>query len=347
MITNIKLTNFRKFKNLDLNIQSKLIVLHGNNAKGKSTVLEAIYLLTNGKSPWAISDEFINTDQNMSEKFTRIEMTNNDKVYSLYKNAGTRVLKIDDQKVSPRKFFDQNASTIFNPEQIEILMISASARRKFLDEIISTVDYEYIETLTLFRKVLRQRNAYLKKLAKKFYDYGIVAINDVQLNFWTAEFLRLSEIIQTERVRIIDEMYSDDIHIEYTKSNGDTLLADAIENSKRRDIATGYTNIGPHRDDWQLINGKNIRQFGSRGEKRISIGKLVFKTQDIIKNRLDYYPILLLDDIASELDEENTKSIFNKKELDKQQTFITIIDKKDLPKAIIKDAQFIDLNNLG
>ncbi len=347
MITNIKLTNFRKFKNLDLNIQSKLIVLHGNNAKGKSTVLEAIYLLTNGKSPWAISDEFINTDQNMSEKFTRIEMTNNDKVYSLYKNAGTRVLKIDDQKVSPRKFFDQNASTIFNPEQIEILMISASARRKFLDEIISTVDYEYIETLTLFRKVLRQRNAYLKKLAKKFYDYGIVAINDVQLNFWTAEFLRLSEIIQTERLRIIDEMYSDDIHIEYTKSNGDTLLADAIENSKRRDIATGYTNIGPHRDDWQLINGKNIRQFGSRGEKRISIGKLVFKTQDVIKNRLDYYPILLLDDIASELDEENTKSIFNKKELDKQQTFITIIDKKDLPKAIIKDAQFIDLNNLG
>jgi len=347
MITNIKLTNFRKFKSLDLNIQSKLIVLHGNNAKGKSTVLEAIYLLTNGKSPWAISDEFINTDQNMSEKFTRIEMTNNDKVYSLYKNAGTRVLKIDDQKVSPRKFFDQNASTIFNPEQIEILMISASARRKFLDEIISTVDYEYIETLTLFRKVLRQRNAYLKKLAKKFYDYGIVAINDVQLNFWTAEFLRLSEIIQTERVRIIDEMYSDDIHIEYTKSNGDTSLADAIENSKRRDIATGYTNIGPHRDDWQLINGKNIRQFGSRGEKRISIGKLVFKTQDVIKNRLDYYPILLLDDIASELDEENTKSIFNKKELDKQQTFITIIDKKDLPKAIIKDAQFIDLNNLG
>jgi len=157
----------------------------------------------------------------------------------------------------------------------------------------------------------------------------------------------LSEIIQTERLRIIDEMYSDDIHIEYTKSNGDTSLADAIENSKRRDIATGYTNIGPHRDDWQLINGKNIRQFGSRGEKRISIGKLVFKTQDVIKNRLDYYPILLLDDIASELDEENTKSIFNKKELDKQQTFITIIDKKDLPKAIIKDAQFIDLNNLG
>lgn len=347
MITNIKLTNFRKFKSLDLNIQSKLVVLHGNNAKGKSTVLEAIYLLTNGKSPWAISDEFINTDQNMSEKFTRIEITNNDKVYSLYKNAGTRVLKIDDQKVSPRKFFDQNASTIFNPEQIEILMISASARRKFLDEIISAVDYEYIETLTLFRKVLRQRNAYLKKLAKKFYDYGIVAINDVQLNFWTAEFLRLSEIIQTERLRIIDEMYSDDIHIEYTKSNGDTSLADAIENSKRRDIATGYTNIGPHRDDWQLINGKNIRQFGSRGEKRISIGKLVFKTQDVIKNRLDYYPILLLDDIASELDEENTKSIFNKKELDKQQTFITIIDKKDLPKAIIKDAQFIDLNNLG
>lgn len=346
MITNIKLTNFRKFKSLNLDIQSNIVVLHGNNAKGKSTILEAIYLITNGKSPWAISDEFINTEQNTNEKFTRIEITNDGKAYSLYKNAGTKILKIDDQKVSPRKFFDQNASTIFNPEQIEILMISASARRKFLDEIITTVNYEYIETLTLFRKVLRQRNAYLKKLAKKFYDYGIVAVNDVQLNFWTAEFLRLSEIIQTERLHLIEEMHSDDIYMEYTKSNGEIQLADAIENSKRRDIATGYTNIGPHRDDWQLINGKNIRQFGSRGEKRISIGKLIFKTQDVIKNRLDYYPTLLLDDIASELDEKNTKSIFNEKELDKQQTFITIINKNDLPKAVIKNAQLIDLNGL-
>ncbi|MGI5897988.1 MAG: DNA replication/repair protein RecF [Candidatus Dojkabacteria bacterium] len=346
MITNIKLTNFRKFKNLDLDIEKNIVVLHGNNAKGKSTILEAIYLLTNGKSPWAISDEFINTNQKGHDKHTRIEITNNGKKYSYFKNDSKRILKIDDRNTTPRKFFEENASTIFNPEQIEILMISSSARRKFLDEIISTVDYEYNETLTLFRKVLRHRNAHLKKLAKKFYDYGIIARNDVQLNFWTSEFLKLSDTIQKQRLAIAEAIYSDEIHIKYNKSNGDIPLDDALENSKRRDIATGCTNVGAHRDDWQLINGKDIRKFGSRGEKRLSIGKLIFRTQDIVNEKLDYFPILLLDDIASELDKENTSSIFDEKGLEKQQTFITLINYKDLPMKIRKQAQMIDLNSL-
>ena len=152
MITKIKLTNFRKFKQLELDVNKNIVVLHGDNAKGKSTILESIYLLTNGKSPWATSDEFINTDQEENEKYTRIEITNNDKLYSLYKNEGHRVIKIDNHSTTPKKFFQENASTIFTPEQIEILMISSSERRNFLDEIISTIDYEYIETLKLFRK---------------------------------------------------------------------------------------------------------------------------------------------------------------------------------------------------
>ncbi len=346
MITNIKLTNFRRFKTLDLDITKEIVVLHGNNAKGKSTILEAIYLLTNGKSPWAISDEFINTNQKENDKHTRIEIESNGKKYSFFRNANKRVLKIDDRNTTPKKFFEENASTIFNPEQIEILMISSSARRKFLDEVISTVNYEYIETLTLFRKVLRQRNAHLKKLAKKFYDYGIIARNDVQLNFWTSEFAKLSDSIQKQRLMIADSIHSNDIHIEYIKSNGDITLSEALENSKRRDIATGCTNVGAHRDDWKLINGKDIRKFGSRGEKRLSIGKLIFKTQDIINEKLNYYPILLLDDIASELDKNNTNSIFDLKGLEKQQTFITLINYKDLPTKIRAKAQMIDLNEL-
>ncbi len=345
MITKIKLTNFRKFKQLELDVNKNIVVLHGDNAKGKSTILESIYLLTNGKSPWATSDEFINTDQEENEKYTRIEITNNDKLYSLYKNEGHRVIKIDNHSTTPKKFFQENASTIFTPEQIEILMISSSERRNFLDEIISTIDYEYIETLKLFRKVLRQRNAYLKKLAKRFYEHGIIARNDTQLNFWTKEFLTLSENIQKKRKDITKDMDSESLKIKYIESNNDIELEEALENSKKRDIATGYTNIGPHRDDWELINGKNIKKFGSRGEKRLSIGKLIFKTQDIIKQKLDYYPILLLDDISSELDEANTKIIFDKENISKQQTFITIIDYKELPKDILKNAQLVDLNS--
>jgi DNA replication and repair protein RecF len=349
MIRHIKLTNFRKFKNLELDIDKDIVVLHGDNAVGKSTILEAISLITNGKSPWASADEYISTEQEEETPFCRIEITMKEeaeeKVYSYYKTNLRRVLKINDKNTPIKKFFEETASTIFNPEKIEILMISPSKRREFLDEIISTLDYEYVETLKQFRKVLKQRNAYLKKLSKQFYDKGIIARNDPQLNFWTKEFLKEATKIQEMRERLSKRMKTKDLKIEYIKSNGDIALEDALENSKKRDIATGYTNVGPHRDDWELINGMNIKKYGSRGEKRLSIGKLIFEVQKIMKKELGYYPVLLLDDIASELDKKNTGEIFKPEILNKQQTFITIIDYKNLPKEVVKNAQLIDLNH--
>lgn len=206
------------------------------------------------------------------------------------------------------------------------------------------MDYEYVEILKNFRKVLTQRNAYLKKLSKLFYEKGIIARNDPQLIFWTKEFIKQADIIQHMRESLSKKLHTNDLKIEYIKSNEDIVLEDALEKSTKRDIATGYTNIGPHRDDWRLINGKDIKKYGSRGEKRLSIGKLIFETQKIMKKELGYYPILLLDDIASELDEKNTANIFDPKILGKQQTFITIINYKNLPKSVLKNAQLIDLN---
>ena len=236
---------------------------------GKSTILEAISQVQ-CKSPWLVQ---MNMSLNQEEEtpFCRIEITMKEeaeeKVYSYYKTNLRRVLKINDKNTPIKKFFEETASTIFNPEKIEILMISPSKRREFLDEIISTLDYEYVETLKQFRKVLKQRNAYLKKLSKQFYDKGIIARNDPQLNFWTKEFLKEATKIQKMRKRLSKRMKTKDLKIEYIKSNGDITLEDALENSKKRDIATGYTNVGPHRDDWELINGMNIKKYGSRGEK--------------------------------------------------------------------------------
>ncbi|MFA7678310.1 MAG: DNA replication and repair protein RecF [Candidatus Dojkabacteria bacterium] len=345
MIENIKLTNFRKFNELDIDIKKDITVLHGNNAKGKSTVLEAIYLITNGISPWASSNEFISNSQKEENRYCRIEITSDTKRYSFFKDDNRKILQMDGKKVIPKRFFEKMASTIFNPEQIEILMISPSKRRDFLDEAISIMEYEYSTKLKNFRKILRQRNAYLKKLSKDFYEKGIVARNDTQLNFWTEEFIQISKYIQTKREKLSKELFFDNLKMLYIKSNGDDKLADALENSKKRDIATGYTNVGPHRDDWILSNGEDIKKFGSRGEKRLAIGQMIFKKQEIIAERLGFYPILLLDDIASELDEKNSKKIFDKKLLKKQQTFLTIIDPNNLPKDVIKNAQLIDLNS--
>jgi DNA replication and repair protein RecF len=345
MIRNIKLSNFRKFGEVEIPIEKEIVVLHGDNAQGKSTVLESIMLITNGSSPWASSDEYISIDQEDDKKYTRIEITIDEKVFSFFKNNGRRVFQIDSKKTTPKKFFQETASTIFNPEQIEILMISPSKRRDFLDETISLMNYDYSDTLKTFRKTLRQRNAYLKKLSKDFYERGIVARNDTQLNFWTEKFTGLAKEIQKKRIEICNELSSEDIWIEYVKSNEETPLEEKIEATKKRDIATGYTNIGPHRDDWNLINGKDIKKFGSRGEKRLSIGQLLFSKQELVAKKLGFYPLLLLDDISSELDKENTKKVFDKDFLAKQQTFITIVNYKELPKGVLEKAQLIDLNS--
>jgi len=355
MIKRLTLKNFRKFEDRSFEFNKNIIVLYGPNAQGKSSVLEAIYLINTGISPWASMNEFVNINQS-SQIFTRIESIEDEKSYVYFKGEEKRIFKIDGKNIKPSKFFFNRSANIFNPEKIELLMISPSHRREFLDDTILKYDYEY-ETLSKdFKKILRQRNAYLKKLAKLFYDKGIIAINDPQLNFWSNHLSLTSAYILQSRIKLTKELSNNEYEIKYKtnidfdkrKLNNIEYLRECfekeLEKNKRRDIATGYTNVGPHRDDWDILKDRDIRKFGSRGEKRLAIGKLIFETQEIIFKKTRHYPVLLLDDIASELDIINTKKIFDRQLLDKQQTFITVIDYKSLPKEILKDAQLIHLN---
>lgn len=357
MIEKLILTNFRKFKDQTFEFNKNIVIFYGHNAQGKSSVLEALYLINTGLSPWASTNEFINLDQN-SQIHTRIETIEDGKSYVYFKDKDKRIFKVEGSNIRASKFFEHRSANIFNPEKIELLMISPSQRREFLDDTILKYDYEYETLLKDFKKILRQRNAYLKKLSKLFYEKGIIAINDPQLNFWSNHFSLTAAYILQNRILLTKELSTNEYDIKYKtgiefdrrKLNNIEYLKECVEQdlekSKKRDIATGYTNVGPHRDDWDISKDKDIRKFGSRGEKRLAIGKLIFETQEIVFKKNSHYPILLLDDIASELDILNTKKIFEKKLLKKQQTFITVINYKSLPKDILKDAQLIHLNGL-
>ncbi|MCD4756568.1 DNA replication and repair protein RecF [bacterium] len=359
MIKKLKLNNFRKFKDLELEFTSDIIVFHGNNAQGKSSILEALHIICNGNSPWSSGNEYINNKQNGISQHSRIEITTKEHTYAHYKDKNRKTYMIDDSKTTPKKFFINNSATIFNPERIDLLMLSPNQRRTFLDETISAINYEYPSILSKFRKVLKQRNSHLKKLAKKFYEKGIISRHDPQLNFWTLQLSELSSIIYIERLKILEKFSEEKFSLEYDFCNKNLqpiekiknkieeiqkILDLALEDNKKRDIVTGYTNIGPHRDDWNIFTDQDIKKYGSRGQKRLAVGNLVFKSHEIIAKELGYHPILLLDDIASELDIKNTKEVFNKKVLNKQQTFITTVDKKILPKHILENAQFFNLN---
>jgi DNA replication and repair protein RecF len=361
MIKQIKLKNFRKFKDLKIDFDSNIVVLYGDNAQGKSSILEAIHLVCNGTSPWSSSNEYVHNDQEEISKHSRIEVDIDNVLYAHYKDNNRKVYMLDNHKTTSKKFFSANSATIFNPERIDLLMLSPAQRRNFLDETIVYMNYEYPSLIKKYRKVLKQRNAYLKKLSKNFYERGIIARNDPQLNFWTLQLSELASFIYKERLNTIQKFKENDFTINYTfcdkelesilelKDDPEEIarrLDIVLEDSKKRDIATGISNIGPHRDDWNIFTDQDVKKYGSRGQKRVAVGNLIFKAHEIIADEIGYYPILLLDDIASELDIPNTKKIFNKKILDKQQTFITTVDKKILPQYIQDHAQFINLNKL-
>lgn len=361
MITKIKLQNFRKFTNLELNFDSNIVVLYGDNAQGKSSVLEAIHLISNGKSPWSGSDDYIHNNQNGINKHSRIEITADKKRYSHYKDNNRKVYLIDNHRTTSKNFFSKNSATIFNPEKIDLLMLSPSRRRDFIDETISNINYEYPYTLKRYRRLLGQRNSYLKKLSKQFYEKGVIARNDPQLNFWTKELIKLSAQIYKERVNLIKKFKKDDFELQYSfcdkelddiinmQNNTEEIensLSALVEKTKKKDIATGYSNIGPHRDDWSIFTDQDIKRYGSRGQKRVAIGNLIFKAHEITANQLGYFPTLLLDDIASELDNENTREVFNENLLNNQQTFITTVDPKVLTDYIRNNSQLLNLNEI-
>ena len=361
MVNKLKLKNFRKFKDLEIVFDSDIVVLYGDNAQGKSSILEAIHLITNGNSPWSSGDEYINNDQEGMTKHSRIEIESDTKTFALYKDNNRRMYMINDQKTTSKKFFSSNSTTIFNPEKIDLLMLSPSRRRDFIDETISYTNYEYPTILKRFKKTLRQRNSHLKKLSKKFYENGTIARNDPQLNFWTKELGNISSKIYIERLDCIRKFSKTDFELQYIfctkeiddieKSLGDpakigSVLSQAFEKVKKKDIATGYTNVGPHRDDWNIFTDQDIKKYGSRGQKRLAIGNLIFQAHEIIAKEIGYYPTLLLDDIASELDKENTQKIFDKEVLEKQQTFITTVDPNILPSHIRKNSNLINLNQI-
>lgn len=360
MIKALHLKNFRQFKDFKLEFTNDLVIIHGDNTKGKSTILEALFLVTNGYSPWGDFDDEFNDNQEAHERYFRVEIQNfEDRSYAYFRDSSKRQLKLNGSNTTSKKYFENISSIMFSPEQIELLMISSSKRREFLDHIISQIDIEYADIHSKFQKCLRQRNAILKKLGKIFFEYGTINENDQQLLYWTNQVSKYSSMIMEKRAKIISQLKSEDLEVLYKPSITLNLFEDLADINSiqrityekliekvKRDVATGYTNIGAHRDDWTIIQGREVSRFGSRGEKRVAIGRLIFLALDIISNTKEFRPILLLDDISSELDRSNTIKALSLDTIDKQQTFITTIDINHLPSNLIEKAQVIDLSLL-
>jgi len=347
-VKKIKLINFRNYINLDIELNKTLNIFVGDNAQGKTNLLESIYICSNGRSYRTSKDkELINLNKTKAyigldiekEQFTKsVEIK-----FEKDMKKRIRVNKVELEKVS--ELIGILNVVIFSPEDLKLVKEGPAERRNFLDIEISQIKPRYKYNLAKYNKILMQRNNLLKSQPQK--------ISQDLLDIWNTQLSQVGAEIITERVRFIEKLaiISKNIHnkltgeleelrLEYLPSfNIDGLniqdiqlrMKSILEKNIDIDIQKGSTGIGPHRDDLDIIiNGISARIFGSQGQQRTAALSLKLAEVELIKSEIGEYPVLLLDDVFSELDLNRRKYLIST--FKDVQTIITSTDDIDLEK---------------
>ena len=319
-IEDLKISNFRNYANQEIKLNKNLNIFYGENAQGKTNIIESIFLASIGKSFRSKKDsELIK----FGESFARIEIDfhKSDRDGNIEIGISNKK-NININKIKIKKLSDLlgNINTvIFTPDDINILKGGPQNRRKFLDIMISQLRPNYMHILSLYNKTLEQRNNYLKQIKTEKKDENLLDIWDeklidygIKIYEYRNEFL---EKIKNKIKNIHKGITSDkeEIEIEYisdakTRQN----FINELKSRRKLDIIKGYTTKGVHRDDFIIyINKKEVGTFGSQGQNRTAMLSLKLSELQVIYDDIGEYPILLLDDFMSELDSKRRESFLN------------------------------------
>lgn len=327
-IKKLKVENFRNLENLDIEFSEGINIIYGNNAQGKTNIIESIYIFSFGKSFRANKDiellkfdkEYFLSNIKIMKKDRELEMD-----FGFDKISNKKMIKVNG--VIQKKISDIIGKlnvVVFKPEDIKIVTDSPSIRRKYIDYLISSISKSYLENITKYKKVMEERNNLLKEI--KLRLKGSKNLDETDSNFLDVYDKLLSKLnceIYNERKRVIEKLnnYIYDIHLKLTENyiNNEKLhikyvsnVAEDIEKmynnlskSRLNDINKGYTSLGIHRDDYIIsINSLDVSIYGSQGQKKSSIISLKLSELKVIEEVIGEKPVLLLDDYMSELDEK-------------------------------------------
>lgn len=343
----LKLINFRNHRSKVLDL-SKTTIIIGPNAAGKTNILEAIYILSRGKSFRAEHDkdtirEGSEFAQIQAEVFNENERIVLKVIFSLQKGYLSKKFLVNG--VARRQFdFTSNfVSVLFTPHDIELITSSPASRRKHVDSILYQADKKYRTALSTYEKALKRRNRMLydMKEGKKLYKSS-------DFDYFNKILVEQGSMLTNKRAEFVDFVNGSNKNI-----FDFTLFYDKSEMSEARlfkyhfeEQKAGVTLVGPQRDDFKFFFPKTeklIQEFGSRGEERLTIFQLKVIEVSHLLRATSYVPVLLLDDIFSELDDENISKVFEL--LPDQQTILTTTHREFLPKKILSkpDVSIIDL----
>ncbi len=353
----ISINNFRNYKELNIEFKNNINIFIGNNAQGKTNLLEAIYFLALGKSLRNYQKEdLVNWDkQHFYIKGNVVEKNRSTKIEIGYSRENKKIIKIN--SVEKKNFTDLLGIfnvVIFTPEDLLLVKGGPNLRRDFIDQEISQLFPVHSKYLYDYGKLLFSRNKILKSNKQDLIK--TLDVFDIQMASLAAEIIK-KRVEVLEKVKILASLThrkltnnEENLIINYSSLNGMTekdllkLTKESIKNiilkmygeNKERDLLTKVTSIGPHRDDLIFqINGKNAKKYCSQGQQRTLVLSLKLAELELFMSHKGSYPVLLLDDVLSELD-EHRRNFLIKNIKDKIQTFITTTDNDDYLASIGK-----------
>ena len=365
-IESIELKDFRNYEYLKTDFYEGVNLIYGDNAQGKTNILEAIYIAATTRSHRGARDEeLIRVDDLCDEQ--AVFGNEKDAHIKLFvkKEYSTDRIDIHLKKNRPKGFavngvplkrlsdiFGILQVIFFCPEDLDIIRRGPGVRRHFLDMDISRMNGIYLKSLIDYNKILDSRNKLLKSMAfkRKDSDGDTLDILDLQLVKYGSEGIDTRRDYTDKLKEKIKEIHGslsggkERLEIIYEPSAESAYFEEELKKSRQKDLRSGQTAAGPHRDDFTfLINGKDIRKFGSQGQKRTAALSLKLAEIDITASVTGEAPVLLLDDVFSELDRSRQEYLIGC--IGDLQTFITCTGNDDILKTRIKVDGMFNVSN--
>lgn len=360
LISDLKINNYRNLKNNKFTFSNEVNYIYGENAQGKTNLLESIWMLTGTRSFRGTRDiDLINFNENYAKLEANLFFENREQNIKInFAESKRKIFLNDISQNYPTDIIGKFRAVLFIPGHISLIKDKPESRRKFIDAAICQLKPSYTKTIVTYNRILKQRNALLKDISRNSIGLDVLEI-------WNLKLAKTGAQIISERIKYLEQLEYDASKIhsevsnskEYLKSVYCTTLKEKslknesedkieayiisrLEETTYSDIKRGFTSVGPHKDDIELfLQDKSLKAFGSQGQQRSAILSLKLAEASVLERNIGESPVILLDDVMSELDEYRKSYVISK--IKNRQTFITGCDKD-----LIKNFSNINVLNI-
>ena len=311
-IENLGLTNFRNYENKEINFSSLVTLFYGNNGTGKTNLLEALYLSSVGRSPRTTHDQYM-IRRGMDSASVRVGFYRRETSQQIRVELHTNSLKkveLNNTPIRQKELVNTLQTVFFGPDDLELIKGAPQKRRRFIDLCLSRANPIYYDTLLKYNRIIRHRNTLLKEKR----------VNE--LDPWDEQLATLSVYLTKERInafsiwnhrleKMMKELTQEKMKVNlkyirpYSRENdvSENDYLQLLKASREKDSLYGYTSIGPHRADFVFYHDDvDLAKYGSQGEQRLAVLAVKMSEIDFLQEHVGEKPVLLLDDVLSELD---------------------------------------------